>query len=285
MWKTYLFVFILFLITGGALLGVFLINGFPVSQQSVAFDKARLSDFTNISYRIQEYYTSNKVLPMSLDKVSESQRYASTPFRLTDPQTKKAYGYHVKGAYEYELCTTFAADYKAQQQSNGSSYGYYLSTDFTVKLNYKKGPACVSYALPTYLHEVTPTPTMAQLKTVTYNYPTPTPINKIRAPMSGTIVCSEYSFNIDWFSKGKGMHTASIALVSPENIGRMIGTVNIPHENDSEMLDQYTWDVPSSVSSLKLPKEYGYYITVADTLDGKTTATTGEKFEIRNCEG
>ena len=282
---TYFFLLLLTVIVGGVLYGVFQVNGFPASQQAVALDRARLNDFSAISYRIQDYYSSNKVLPKSIDKVSESVRFSSTPLRLTDPQTKKSYGYHVKGAHEYELCTTFSADYKDQQRSSNGPYTYYVDgSDSIVKINYKKGPACILYTLPKYVYEVTPT-----IQPYVYDYTppvaTPTPVNKVRSPVSGTIVCSESNFNINWFSKGKGSHTVAIGLVSPENIARIIGTVNIPHENDSEMLDVYTWKVPESVSQLKLPKEYGYYITIADTLNGETTTTTGEKFELRTCEG
>lgn len=279
---TYFFLLLLTIIVGAALYGVFSVNGLPASQQAIALDRARLNDFSTISYQIQDYYTANKVLPDTLEKLTERQKISSTQLQLTDPQTKKPYAYHVKGAYEYELCTTFSADYDDQKKSTSGSYMTYVNSDITVKLDYKKGYACVGYTLPKYIYEASPTPYV-------YNYTppiaTPTPINKVRSPVSGTIVCAESNFNINWFSKGKGSHTVAIGLVSPENIARVIDTVNIPHENDSEMLDQYTWKVPESVSQLKLPKEYGYYITIADTVNGKTTTTTGEKFEIRNCEG
>lgn len=282
---TYLFLFLLTIIVGATLYGVFSVNGFPSSQQAIARDRERLNNFSTISYRIQDYFTTNKALPSSLEIITENQKYPDTTLRLTDPETKKPYEYHTKSAYSYELCTTFSADYKDQQRSSSGPYTYYISSDVVTKVNYKKGHACIQYNLPKYLYEVTPTSSPFNYQYTSPPTPTPTPISEVRSPTSGTIVCSEHNFNITWFSKGKGMHTVSITLVSPENIARTIGSVNIPHEGDLQMLDQYTWNVPSSVSSLKLPKEYGYYLTIADTLNGKTLATTGEKFEIRNCEG
>lgn len=123
---TYLFLLVLTVIVGAALYGVFSVNGLPASQQAIALDRARLNDFSTISYQIQDYYTANKVLPDSLEKLTERQKISSTQLQLTDPQTKKPYRYQVKGAYEYELCTTFSADYKDQQRSGNGPYTYYV---------------------------------------------------------------------------------------------------------------------------------------------------------------
>lgn len=284
MWKTYSIIGVLFCITALALLGVFLVNGFPVSQQAIAQDRLRLNDFSSLSYRISDYYSTHKQLPSTLDDLRGTQKLSDTELKFTDSVTKKKYDYKTKDEHTYQLCTTFSASSKDQQSVKGSPLGYYASVDSSQKQEYKKGYACITYALPTYMYQTTPLPTS------TYQYiapqvVTPTPVNKIRYPVKGLIVCAENNLNVQWFSTGKGDHHVEVGLVTPEGKSYTLGTVNIPHATETEMLDQYTWNVPSTVSAHGLSMETGYYVTVSDTLNGKVSNTNGETFEIRKCVG
>jgi hypothetical protein len=194
---------------------------------------------------------------------------------------KKDYVYNALDANNYELCTTFSTSSKDMARSSTTRDMYISPTDTFV---YKKGYSCVKFNIPSSLRYVD-TPLYYPDKTVIYPTPTTTTINKIRYPVKGLIVCAENNLNVQWFSTGKGDHHVAIGLGTPEGKSYTLGTVNIPHAGDTEMLDQYTWNVPSSVSAHGLSMETGYFVTISDTLNGKAVNTNGEAFEIRKCVG
>lgn len=276
MWKIYTVIVVLFIITCAALYGVFRVNGLPISQQALAYDAIRVRNFQSLTTLVQYYYQDHNQLPAHLKDISSDPQTV-----FSDPQTKKDYTYKPLNANNYELCTTFSANSKDMTRSNTIREIYISPTDMFV---YKKGYSCVKFNVPSSLRYVD-TPLYYPDKTVIYPTPTVTHINKIRYPVKGLIVCAENNLNVEWFSTGKGDHHVEVGLVTPEGKSYTLGTVNTPHAGDAEMLDQYTWNVPSTVSAHGLSMETGYYVTVSDTLGGKVSNTNGESFEIRKCVG
>lgn len=142
----YIFAGIFLLCIIGVVIAGLTISGNPIEQRDSKFDQLRLTDFTNIRYKIENYYTSNKKLPDKLTDVDATQ--------LQDPETQKDYDYEISGATSYKLCTTFSTETKENKKPGSEGYSI-------VNVNengHKKGYDCITYQLPDYLTR-TPTPT------------------------------------------------------------------------------------------------------------------------------
>lgn len=171
----------MFLILLGVLCAVlvgssFMIAGTPVSQRSLNFDKIRMSNFSDLKYKIETFYRNNKRLPASLQEITVIN---NSPISITtDPETKQQYTYMATGTNGYSLCTIFSTD---SQQTVNEDYIY--SYNENVNLRHIKGYDCIEYILPShllitptrYIYRGTPTPT----PTTPYYIPTPTypPLN------------------------------------------------------------------------------------------------------------
>ena len=130
------------------LVGVsFYIAGTPISQRAVNLDETRLNDFQEIKHQIDNYYRDNQSLPKALDNLG-----SGIYNNLIDPETKQKYSYSLISNIEYQLCTTFSADYNEagyddfRYPAPGNSF-------------HKKGYDCIKYKIESYLITPTPTPT------------------------------------------------------------------------------------------------------------------------------
>ena len=83
--------------------------GTPGEQRDIQFDRQRVSDLTNISYNVDEFWELNGELPAGFEDMSGA-RYSI--HSINDPETGAPYGYRVlDGAEgEYELCAVFDTD-------------------------------------------------------------------------------------------------------------------------------------------------------------------------------
>lgn len=96
-----------------AVIGGFVIVGSPSKQRDIRFDSQRVSDLTNIQWRLVNAWQQTGKLPQSLDALRDPISGANIP---TDPETGAAYAYTAKSGTaptdssmpSFELCATFA---------------------------------------------------------------------------------------------------------------------------------------------------------------------------------
>lgn len=144
----YIFISVLGVLVISILILGFAIIGTPLSQQAISLDTQRLSNFSNIKRKIDDFYRTNNNLPNSLGELE-----VTTP--ITDPKTKSRYDYQIVSPYSYKLCTEFSTD------SEGITK--YTSTPVIIldsSEKHKKGYDCILYEIPkSYQKKPTPSPT------------------------------------------------------------------------------------------------------------------------------
>ncbi len=230
--------------------------GSPVAQHLIAYDKTRLTNFSTIRSSIDTYYSTNRELPKSLSSLS----YVTG---TTDPETKKPYDYLPATDGKYQLCTTFSTDSTKQDKYTLNPYG-------SKPISYKKGYACVTYEVSSYILQTVPTSTQPQV-VITY-------------PYLGDSLCLHTQQRITWDTYGEKMQSLSIALVSQD----------IPKEwnGKSEMViadvvnpnqGVYNW-VPGSEVETVVPPGSKYYIVIrATTTAGKSLTASSGLFTLKDC--
>jgi hypothetical protein len=77
-------------------------------------DAKRISDLTEISRKVDAYWTQNGRLPASLDEVNPPSGVLVVNW--LDPGTSQPYTYRVKDQRSYELCAEFDRSTQAQPQ-------------------------------------------------------------------------------------------------------------------------------------------------------------------------
>ena len=88
-----------------SIVGGFLIVGSPGKQRALRFDSQRVSDLTNIQWRVVSYWQSNGKLPADLSVLNDSISGFMVP---SDPETHAAYEYVSTTTLKFELCAAFA---------------------------------------------------------------------------------------------------------------------------------------------------------------------------------
>lgn len=94
----------------------FIAGGSPKTERMRGFDVTRAQDLNSLANCIASYGTDRKSLPATLESLSESTQYSYCGGK-SDPETGKAYGYHILTASEkingvtqgkFELCAMFS---------------------------------------------------------------------------------------------------------------------------------------------------------------------------------
>ncbi|MBX4191501.1 MAG: hypothetical protein KW804_01730 [Candidatus Doudnabacteria bacterium] len=169
--KTYIIIGVVGTVMLGAVIYGFSIVGSPFKRQAIKTDQERMSDFTNLSYSVQTYFSKNQKLP---EKLTDLTNFASY---INDPDTNKPYEYSKVSDMSYKLCATFKLDSSEVKNSNDPYYNDYLYYDYLPKLlsvapayaqftspnssvkTHKKGYDCITYTVPdSYLRKPTPPP-------------------------------------------------------------------------------------------------------------------------------
>ena len=88
------------------IVGICLLDS-PAQERLRRLDERRISDLRELSYAIDVYWTRERVLPSSLEELSNEERIVR---ELVDPETGDTYEYRVLGYNNYELCAVFALD-------------------------------------------------------------------------------------------------------------------------------------------------------------------------------
>ncbi|MDP4000779.1 MAG: hypothetical protein Q8P83_00870 [bacterium] len=110
----------------------------PSQKRQEKFDETRVSNFRNISYQVENYYTSNKRLPSKLEDL--------TGIKYQDPETGDSYDYLTQSDVKYKLCTIFGTDSINEDQDNFLGY---------TNSEHSKGYDCIAYEIPEHLKKNT----------------------------------------------------------------------------------------------------------------------------------
>lgn len=140
MHKYYIFIaglgaFVLLLI-----ISAFIEIGSPLSARSIALDKERTQDISNISYEIEYYHEDNSKLPNSLSDLPNLGENSTN-----DPQTNKSYEYKKTSGTAYELCATFSTDSREVKSKLKKTRDYYYDDYYSEGKEHKKGHDCIKY--------------------------------------------------------------------------------------------------------------------------------------------
>lgn len=111
--------------------------GSPFDSRNRKFDAQRVSDISTLTYSIENYYSTNKKLPATLDDLSKT-NYAN--LQIKDPETSIAYEYKALTKESYQLCATFSTDNMTNAGSNRPQVDPYSYSD--PKYQHPKGKHC-----------------------------------------------------------------------------------------------------------------------------------------------
>lgn len=132
----------------------FYLVGSPAYNRQVNGDKERRANLAALARRIENWYSSNKELPKSLE-VLPTNNYRWDRAQLTDPLSGKQYGYEVIDKHRYKLCAEFSiatTDLPDQHQGSSRHYYYYEheNTDFR---EHPAGEHCFELEIPARLRK------------------------------------------------------------------------------------------------------------------------------------
>ena len=112
------FVTLASLIVGCAIVAGVLVIAPPWEARKQKLDEIRLRDLMQLTFKIEQYFRVNKVLPNSLEDLLKSP--STTPSNWKDPETGSAYEYVPRSAPDYQLCATFQAKVQPEKLSPSS---------------------------------------------------------------------------------------------------------------------------------------------------------------------
>lgn len=108
----------------------FLASGSPKTERMRSFDNTRAQDLQNLANCISSYANEHKVLPESLDTLTEDSTYNYCSSRK-DPENDTSYEYRIINASyksgevtkgEFELCAEFSLDSQGNNVNNRGEY-------------------------------------------------------------------------------------------------------------------------------------------------------------------
>ncbi|PIZ92484.1 MAG: hypothetical protein COX82_04700 [Candidatus Magasanikbacteria bacterium CG_4_10_14_0_2_um_filter_41_10] len=134
------------------IVGTFFVVGTPGEARLQRLDSERVSALQSIQYQIENYYTTNKELPESLDQLDT---IAMTDSNVTDPVTGEQYGYKINQGDNYMLCATFDTNTKDTSRRDGSMMS---SNDW----QHPAGEYCFAKSAPLLGNDFPPEKTMVR---------------------------------------------------------------------------------------------------------------------------
>lgn len=124
----------------GAVIYGFSVIGSPFDKQRQKLDQTRLSDFSNLRYQIQTYYSSSSKLPDNLGQL--------TGVKHKDPESGNPYEYVITSATSFKLCAFFSTDSADAKDKDKARDLYLYDYNGTTNNNHNKGYDCISYDIP-----------------------------------------------------------------------------------------------------------------------------------------
>jgi hypothetical protein len=113
----------------------FIVMGSPSEARSKRFDETRISNLSEIQWRVVEYWQRKQSLPTNLDLLNDDIGGFRVP---TDPESGNAYKYSIKAGNTFELCATFSLQSDASLSK--TSMPYYAG--FGDNWNHEAGEVC-----------------------------------------------------------------------------------------------------------------------------------------------
>lgn len=110
-----------------AVIGAFLTVGSPLEERERKLDDQRVNDLSSIQSEVLSYWQMKGELPKELSDLDDSLSYFILP---VDPETKAPYEYSAMASTTFELCATFAAPARIQEESMARPYYEGLSGSF-----------------------------------------------------------------------------------------------------------------------------------------------------------
>lgn len=96
----------------------FFIVGSPRDARLSRYDTQKVNDLQNIQWQIVSYWQAKEKLPATIEDLSDPISSNTLP---TDPQTKVAYEYIVKGKTSFQLCADFNAESRKMMEGAQST--------------------------------------------------------------------------------------------------------------------------------------------------------------------
>jgi hypothetical protein len=107
------FVAVASVIVGCAIVAGVLVVGPPWEARKQKLDEIRVRDLMQLTFKIDQYFLVNKVLPESLADLLKSP--STTPSNWKDPETGSAYDYLPRSPPDYQLCATFQTKVQSEK--------------------------------------------------------------------------------------------------------------------------------------------------------------------------
>jgi hypothetical protein len=139
--RTYITATILTVIMIAAVVYGIFESGSPFEIRNKKFDQQRVSDLSNLTYSVEDYYKSKGVLPEKLSDIKSS-TYSS--YNTKDPESKKDYEYQASGSNAYKICADFSTD--TSKANSSESLNTIASYDpYNQKYAHPKGHYCFEF--------------------------------------------------------------------------------------------------------------------------------------------
>lgn len=101
----YFFYGSLTLVLAAFITSLFIVDS-PAETRNKRYDNQVVSELSQISYEIDNYYQKNEALPASLEALVESSQYFNRA-QIEESENDEVYGYEITGDKTYNLCATF----------------------------------------------------------------------------------------------------------------------------------------------------------------------------------
>ncbi len=123
MFKYYLFIVVIWILSMTVLVVGFSMAGNPFDQKNVQADRRKIEQIRMLYYAVGNYSRTNLKLPPSLSVLKQQDASLNT----TDPDTGSDFAYTISSKNEFKICTTFKtefADKSNLRKTSGSPVGF-----------------------------------------------------------------------------------------------------------------------------------------------------------------
>lgn len=167
--KGFFALIILTILTLVALYHGFSIIPSPFAQQGIQADQQRVVDLGEIVSSMNSYFQNNGALPKSLNKLTGNTDNPSAPLEITDPITKKPYGYKIvdSSAGYYDLCAIFYKKVEATTDNTDTNFfSDSLYSTYEAQFSHPAGYYCYNESTNQNEPTINPYPSVSPLPSI-----------------------------------------------------------------------------------------------------------------------
>jgi len=124
--KSKIFALVASVVVTLALIAGFVTSPSPAEVREMRIDSNMITALQNIQWRVEDYYQTNKTIPVDLEAAYNG---LDIP---TAPTEREPYQYEVTGETTYKLCATFARDVSINSNYNYPMYEINYNWDYRV---------------------------------------------------------------------------------------------------------------------------------------------------------